>query len=151
MAHAAAAPIDQKTIERYQRDFYSQTDVVYRFGVVLTGSRDGAERLTEDTFRSIIEDFSEIKSGDDPVEVLLRFAWRSWQKISNERFHDWMQPTVNALRKLDREQRAALYLVDMIGVNPKNTAVILEASEREVRENLAVARRRLTTGEISLL
>lgn len=150
MANGATAPVDQRALDRYQNDFYVHSDLVYRFGVVLTGSREGAERLTEETYRSLIDDFGKVKANANPVDMLMVLAWQAWNRIKSERFHEWSHPTLNALRKLSTDERASLYVIDMVGISPKDAARLFGSNERAVRMSLASARRRLVSGEISL-
>lgn len=150
MANGAAAPVDQRALDRYQNEFYEHTDLVYRFGVILTGSREGAERLTEETFRALIDDFARVKATVNPLDLLMVLAWQAWNNIKSERFQDWSQPTVNALKKMSLNERAVLYVVDMVGIDPADAAKMFGSNERTVRASLATARRRLAAGEISL-
>lgn len=150
MAIGAVAPVDQRALEQYQTDFYEHADLIFRFGVILTGSRDGAERLTEETYRLLIAELSNLMSEKNPKNYLIMLAWRAWHKIQSERFHEWSHPTVNALRKLDLNERAALFAVDMAGILPATAATLLGQSEREIRVSLASARKRLASGEVSL-
>ncbi|MCX6123544.1 MAG: hypothetical protein NTV34_02165 [Proteobacteria bacterium] len=150
MANGAAAPVDQKTLDRYLGEFYEHTDLVYRFGALLTGSRDGAERVTEETFRQLILELAEVSPSANAMETLMKRTWQTWNKIRSERFHAWVHPTVSSLGKLDHEVRASIYLVDFVGFSPREAATILESSEREVRICLAGGRKRLVSGEISL-
>ena len=143
MSNGASKPVDPERLELYQSEYYERTDLVYRFGLVLTSSRDGAERITEETFRLLLEEFSGVKSSADAVALLMALTWRAWQKLKSERFHEWAQPTLNTLKKLNTDERAAVYTVDIVGLLPKDAAAILGASEKEVRMTLASARHKL--------
>jgi DNA-directed RNA polymerase specialized sigma24 family protein len=150
MASGAVASLDQRALERYQKDFYQYADLVYRFGVILTSSKAGAERLTEETFRELIEGFGQIKANANPIEVLIKFSWKAWGRVRTESFHPWNNPTVSALKPLDEDERAALYIVDMIGISVKEAAQIIGSSESHIRRSLAGARGRFVSGAISL-
>lgn len=150
MANGAATPVDQQALDRYQDEFYRHTDLVYRFGLVLTCSRDGAERLAEETFRRLIDDFARVPTAANASEYLLGLAWQVWDSLKSERFHSWNQPTLTALKVLSAEERAAVFIVDIAGVTPRDAAQKLSMSERDLRRSLATARKRLTTGEITL-
>lgn len=147
----ALKAFSQESLDRYQNDYYVHTDVVYRFGVVLTGSREGAERLTEETFRRLLEDLDKIKANVVPVDLLMALAWQSWNSIQGQTFHPWSQPTVISLLKLKTEERASLYIVDMVGFSLEKAAKLMGASEVDVRVALSAGRRRLVSGDITVL
>jgi hypothetical protein len=148
MTNSPAAPISPHVLERYQRDFYTNTDLVFRFGLVLTVSREGAERITEAVFARLVEGFDRLPKNTDPLKHLLSLTWNSWMDLRGERFHEWNSPVVASLKALKPDERACLFLVDMAGLNAEQSAVLMTMSEKDVRIALAAARRRLAKGEI---
>ena len=146
----ASKSVDQRVLDRYQNDYYVHTDLIYGFGVVLSGSREGGERLTEATFKLLLEDFDRLKSNVNPVDHLLKTAWNAWAQLRSDSFHPWNHPTVVSLSRLGVDDRAALYMVDMVGLNPAAAAALMEASETDLRLSLANARKGLVSGEISI-
>ncbi len=146
----AVKPVDQRVLDRYQNDYYVHTDLIYRFGVVLSGSREGAERVTEETFRRLLEDFDKLKSNVNPVDHLMLLAWQAWTSLRQGAYHPWNQPTIASLCKLSVDERAALYVVDMVGFSAVNAAKLMDTSEIDLRLALAEARRKLVDGSISL-
>lgn len=143
MSNGANKPVDPERLELYQSEYYEKTDVVYRFGLVLTSSRDGAERITEEAFRLLLEDFNTVKPSTDATALLMALTWRAWIKLKSEKFHEWSQPTLQAIKNLSVDERAALYVVDMAGVEPKDAATLIGTSEKELRSVLAAARQKL--------
>ena len=148
MSNAAIKPVDPERLELYQSEYYERTDLVYRFGLVVTNSRDGAERITEEAYRLLLEDFSSVKASTEAPALLLALTWKAWNKLKSERFHEWAHPALAMLKKLNTDERAAVYVVDMAGVEPKDAATILGASEREIRITLASARQKLTADTV---
>jgi DNA-directed RNA polymerase specialized sigma24 family protein len=146
----AEKAVDQRFLDRYQNDYYVHTDQIYRFAVVLTGSREGAERVTEEAFRRLLENFERSKPHPNPLEQLLSLAWKSWNTLSTSVFHPWSQATISSLGKLTIDERSALYVVDVAGFSPQVAAKITETSEASLRLALAAARKHLVAGEISL-
>lgn len=150
MSNSPAKPIDPQRLELYLSEYYERTDVVYRFGLVLTGSRDGAERITEEAFRQLLEEFDSVKPSTEATNLLMALTWKAWNKLKAERFHDWSQPTLNALKTFKIEERAALYVVDMVGIGAKDAASVMGTKEQDVRKALAKARQKLTAGEVKV-
>lgn len=144
MSNAAIKPVDPERLELYQSEYYERTDLVYRFGLVLTSSRDGAERITEEAYRLLLEDFNSVKVSTEAATLLLVLTWKAWNKLKSERFHEWIHPSLMMLKQLNTDERAAIYVVDMAGVEPKDAATIVGTSEKEIRMTLAGARKKLT-------
>ena len=150
MSNGVNKPVHPQRLELYQSEYYERTDVVYRFGLILTGSRDGAERITEEAFRQLLEDFDSVKPATDAVGLLMALTWKAWNKLKTERFHEWSQPTLNALKKFTPKERAALYVVDMVGLSVKDAASVMGTIDQDVRKALATARQKLTLGEVKV-
>lgn len=150
MGQGAAKQVDQKLLELYLSEYYERTDLVYRLGVVLTTSRDGAERFTEETFRLLTANFEKLRGVSNPSEYLFELGWRAWGTLKSERFHEWSHPFVAAIRPLQIGERVAMFAVDMLGLEPAVVARVTGQAETDLRKHLASGRRRLTNGEIKL-
>lgn len=134
-------------LERYQQDFYSQTDLVYRFGMILTLSKDGAERVTELTFNRLVEEFASLKSSIDPVKYLLERAWKTWLGFKGEKFIESTSALAKSLKTMTLDERVAMFLIDMVGLKVQEAAFLTNTSEKDSRLALASGRQRMTKGE----
>ncbi|MCX6118039.1 MAG: hypothetical protein NT027_10890 [Proteobacteria bacterium] len=146
----AGKPIDQKVLDRYQSDYYVHTDLIFRFGVSLTCSREGGEKLVERTFSLLLDELTKVKGSNSPIDHLLSLSWQAWSQLRGENFHPWNHVLVSSLAKLDVDERAALYIVDMVGYSTTNAAKLMECSEKDLRIALASARASLVTGVVAV-
>ena len=130
--------------------YYERADMVFRFGALLSLSREGGERLTEETFKSLIEDFSQVKSGTSPVVLLMALAWKAWNKLKGQKFHEWKLPVLQSMKTLGVEQRAALFAIDVAGLEIDEAAKIFGTSDDLVRLMLAKGHRHLAESAINV-
>jgi hypothetical protein len=88
MAQGLTNGFTEKQLALYMDQYYERADVVFRFGALLSLSREGGERLTEEVFRLLLQDFSQVKSNTAPAVLLMALAWKAWAKVKAEKFHE---------------------------------------------------------------
>ena len=150
MALGSAGAFNEKQVALFSDEYYERSDMVFRFGAILTLSREGGERLTEETFRLLIEDFQKVSPSSNAVYLLLALAWRAWQKIKAERFHEWQNPMLQSIKGLPMEARAVLFASEVAGLELSEIAKIFGTDESQVRRQLAVANKYLTATTIKV-
>lgn len=148
MAQSLTNGFNEKQLALYMDEYYERADLVFRFGALLTVSRDGAERLTEETFQFLLQDFSQVKSDTSAQTLLMALAWKAWNKIKSEKFHEWNAPVLQSMKSLGIEQRAALFAIEMAGLELSDAARIFRSDEKTVRTLLAGAQKYLATSSI---
>lgn len=150
MAQSLTNGFSGKQLELYMNEYYERSDLVFRFGALMTVSREGAERLTEETFRLLLDDFPKTGSQASPQQVLMNLAVKAWKKVKAEKFHDWNSPVLQSMKALGEDQRAALYLVEMAGLEMKDAAKLLGCDESKFRLLLAGAQKFLATNSVKV-
>ena len=148
MVVGIAKPLDEKRLSLYSNEYYERTDVVYRFAAVLSMSRDGAERVTEEVYRMLLADFERVSPSTDAVSLLMALTWKAWQKLKSERFNEWAIPLMATLKTMSIESRAVLYVVDMVGMDADEAAKVFGTDEKSVRKLLSDARNRMASGSL---
>lgn len=150
MTHGLANAFSEKQVALYTDEYYERSDLVFRFGALLTCSREGGERLTEETFRLLIEGFVRLPEGSNAVQILMSKAWKAWGKIKSERFHEWNNPVLQSMKPLSVDARAALFASEIAGLEIRDIAQILGDDDQSVRRKLAEAHKFLATSAISV-
>jgi len=150
MAKGLTNGFSEKQLAIYISQYYERADLVFRFGALLSLSREGAEHLTEQTFRLLIEDFSQVKSNTSPEVLLMALAWKAWSKIKNDKFREWSVPILQSMKSIGVEQRAALFAVDIAGLEISDSAKIFNTTDAVIRQMLATGHKHLATATISV-
>lgn len=150
MAQGLTNGLSEKQLALYTNQYYEQADLIFRFGALLSLSREGGERLTEETFKNLIEDFSQVKSSANPMLLLMALSWKAWNKIKGQKFHEWKLPILQSMKSLGVEQRAALFAIDIAGLEIEEAAKIFGTSDMMVRQMLADAHKHLVLSSISV-
>jgi len=148
MAQGLTNGFTEKQLALYSSQYYERADLVFRFGALLTLSREGGERLTEEVYRALLQDFSQVKSSTSPVVLLMALAWKAFNKIKTQKFHEWNLPILQSIKALGVEQRAALYAIDIAGLEVGEAANLFSSSDAAVRQMLAEAQRYLAVNAI---
>lgn len=150
MAQGLTNGLSEKQLALYTNQYYERADLIFRFGALLSLSREGGERLTEETFKNLIEDFSQVKSSVNPLVLLMALSWKAWNKIKGQKFHEWKLPILQSMKSLGVEQRAALFAIDIAGLEIEEAAKIFGTSDTMVRQMLADAHKHLVLSAISV-
>lgn len=148
MAQSLTNGFSEKQLALYTDEYYERADLVFRFGALLTVSREGGERLTEETFRMLLQDFAQVKSETSAPTLLIALAWKAWNKIKSEKFHEWNAPILQSMKAISIEQRAALFAVEMAGLEVPDAAKLFGSDEKTIRKLLAGAQKFLSTTSI---
>jgi hypothetical protein len=148
MTQGLTQGLSEMQLALYTDEYYERSDLIFRFGALLSLSREGGERLTEETFHALIDDFSQVKSGTSPVVLLMALAWKAWNKIKGQKFHEWNLPILQSLKTLGVEQRAALFAVEVAGLEIDEAAKIFGTSDTLLRQMLAQANRHLAVNTV---
>ena len=148
MAKSLTNGFTEKQVSLYTDQYYERADLVFRFGALLTGSREGAERLTEETFRLLLDDFAQVKEDTSASLLLMALAWKAWAKIKSERFHDWSMPILQSVSGLGVEQKAAWFAIEMAGLEMFEAGKVFGTDENIVRKLLAEAQKFLAVSSI---
>jgi hypothetical protein len=150
MAQGLTNGLSEKQLALYTNQYYERADLIFRFGALLSLSREGGERVTEETFQALIEDFSQVKSGTSPSVLLMALAWKSWNKVKGQKFHEWKLPILQSMKNLGVEQRAALFAIDVAGLEIDEAAKIFGTSDTVVRQMLAQAHKHIAVTAINV-
>jgi hypothetical protein len=142
--------LDEKQLALFVDQYYVKLDMVYRFAALLSLSFVGAERITELTFRTLLERFSSLKSEANSRAALIGLCWNSYLSVRQETFPPATGSAVMQLKSLSVEQRAILMLTDDLSLDPKAVAQIFSIDETRVRRLLAQARQRLVQDGLNL-
>jgi DNA-directed RNA polymerase specialized sigma24 family protein len=148
MSKGPSNAFTEKQVALYTDEYYERADLVFRFGALLTCSREGGERLTEEAFRLLVEDFARIDGGMAPVPVLMSKAWIAWSHIKSERFHEWKSPILQSMKALGVQQRAMLFASEVAGLEMSEMGSIFGCDESTIRRALAEAHKFLATAAI---
>ena len=148
MAKSLTNGFTEKQVTLYTDQYYERADLVFRFGALLTGSREGGERLTEETFRLLLDEFAQVKEETSASLLLMALGWKAWNKIKTERFHDWNVPILQSMKSLGIEQKAALFAIEMAGLDIKEASKIFGSDENTVRRLLADSQKHLAVSSI---
>ena len=149
MAEGRGASFNEKQLALYLDEYYELADLIFRFGALLTLSREGGERIVDETYKLLIDDFPNIKANSKPTVVLMTFAWSAWKKIGNEKFHEANTPIIQSMKRLAVNQRAILFAVELAGLNLREVSKAFGlADEKSVRNDLADANQFLALNEI---
>lgn len=149
MAEGRGASFNEKQLALYLEEYYELADLIFRFGALLTLSREGGERIVDETYRLLIEDFPNIKANSNPTVVLMTIAWSTWKKMGNEKFHEANTPIIQSMKRLAVNQRAILFAVELAGLNLREVSKVFGLpDERSVRNDLADANQFLAINEI---
>ena len=150
MAQGLTNGFSGKQLELYTTDYYERSDLVFRFGALMLISREGAERLTEEAFRYLVEDFSKLSAAQVPQKALMECAIKAWKKLKQERFHEWQSPILQSLKSLGEDQRLALFLVEIAGLEFSDAARIMGLDNMKFRSLLAGAQKFLATNAVKV-
>jgi hypothetical protein len=148
MTKGPSNAFSEKQVALYTDEYYERSDLVFRFGALLTCSREGGERLTEETFRLLVEDFAKIHEGQSAVSVLMAKAWKAWKTVKSERFHEWNNPILQSMKGLAVDHRAVLFASELAGLEIRDIGPIFGIDESTVRRSLAEAHKFLATSAI---
>lgn len=150
MAQSLTNGFSEKQLALYTDEYYERADLVFRFGALLTVSREGAERLTEETFRMLLQDFSQVKPDALAPKILVNLAWKAWNKMKSEKFHEWNAPILQSMKGLGVEQRVTLYVIEMAGFDISEAARLLGSDDVTIRRMLSEAQKYLATATIRI-
>lgn len=149
MADGRGTSFNEQQLALYLDEYYERADLIFRFGALLTLSREGGERMVDETFRLLIEDFPNIKTNSKPTMILMTLAWSAWKKISHEKFHESNTPIFQSMKRLAVNQRAILFAVELAGLSLRDVSKAFGiADEKDVRNELADANQFLAINEI---
>jgi hypothetical protein len=150
MAQSLTNGFTGRQLELYTSEYYDRSDLVFRFGALMTVSRDGAERVTEEAFRFLVEDFSTFSAEPSAHKVLMTCALRAWKKLRQEKFHEWKSPILQSLKPLAEEPRLALFLVEIAGLQIDEAASLMGSDVTRFRTTLAAGQKFLATNMITV-
>lgn len=150
MAQSLTNGFSGKQLELYTNEYYERSDLVFRFGALMTISREGAERLTEEAFRHLVEDFSKLSAEGAAQKALMTCAMKAWKTVKQEKFHEWKSPILQSMKQLGEEQRIALFLVEVAGLELADASRIFGCDESKFRALLAGAQKFLAINSVKV-
>lgn len=152
MATPAKKPYNESLINFYDEHLVGHADTVYRFAFALTLSLDGALRCVRHTYQQLASHLDKIVGGTEAnaTFVLISEAWKAYHDLKNQKYQEGQSAVTKALKPLSLEARAALIAVDVAGLSATEAARALGWNEKDLRTNLAGARRSLMTGALEL-
>jgi DNA-directed RNA polymerase specialized sigma24 family protein len=80
----------------------------------------------------------------------MALAWKSWNKVKGQKFHEWKLPILQSMKNLGVEQRAALFAIDVAGLEIDEAAKIFGTSDTVVRQMLAQAHKHIAVTAINV-
>ena len=150
MAESRSSSFSERQLALYLEEYYELADLIFRFGALLTLSREGGERIVDETFALLVADFVNIKTSANPTFILMSLAWKAWRKVSNEKFHEWDLPILKSMKSLYVNQRAILFALEVAGLDLREAASVFGGDEHANRSDLAEANRFLALNEIRI-
>lgn len=163
MSHAAKQ-YDSSMLSYYDEELVAQADVAYRFAFALTLSLDGAQQCVQAAFKNLASNLDNTRTaghgedtlaqakspGNDPASIVIKSCWEAFKRLQSQRFAVGQSSVTRALISLSVEARAALIAVDVVGLSPRDSALALGWSEKDLRLHLAAARRSLMKTHLDL-
>jgi RNA polymerase sigma factor (sigma-70 family) len=159
------APLSQA--RRFEDFFEAESRTLYRRLCLVTGNREEAEEVMQDSFISVLERWDRVGAMDNPTGYLYRTAFHEVHKRSRRaaravRHVALRRPDVDefaaaedreivrrALGKLSRRQRVAVVLTELLGYSSEEAGAIMGARPVTVRvlasQGRATMRRMLGT------
>lgn len=140
---------DESTLDYFESEILTRADLVYRFGIAITGSTEQSQNLVTATFQSVTKEFSKfIRIRDFNVTgYLLAECWRVYSTQGRSGYQGLNDETQKLVSTLPTESRVTLYAVDVAGLTPADAARAFGTSEKDVRVKLAAARRALLSSQ----
>jgi RNA polymerase sigma-70 factor (ECF subfamily) len=149
----------------FEAFFSKEWDRLFRAALLLTGSKQEAEDLTQGTFLKLLERWDALDPEGDLQAYLFRTALNAYRslyrrsRLAAQRVLPWGRPgedpfelvaerdlAVRSLLTLTPRQRAAVILTGVEGFDYEQTAAILGVKQTTVRVLVAQARARLERG-----
>ena len=136
------APTDDDNSGATPAGFIAHLDAVYAFAFALTSQRDLAEELTDHVYRDVTRELWSTLGGHSLRNRLLARCLA----IFDERFRQASRPVADRhgdaagiqtlLRALPRDERAAVALVDQLGLSYADGAIVFGSTVSEFRASL---------------
>ena len=140
-----AKQYDEALVNFYEEQLVSHADTAYRFAFALTLSLDGAAKCTKKTFQHFSANLEKAHGNGDANTTMLLIAetWKAVQEAKGQKFAEGQSAVTKVLKPLSLEARAALAAVDVAGLPPADAARALGWAEKDLRMQLAKARKAL--------
>jgi RNA polymerase sigma-70 factor (ECF subfamily) len=155
--------------QRFEEFFLAEHERLYRALCLMTGSRDEADEVLQDSFLRLWERFDRMEQVHDPRAYLYRTAMNAFRSRYRSRVRrmkhaiaarepdDAFGPiedrdvVVRALRQLTPQQRAAVVLTGLLGYSSEEAGRMLGMKPSTVRALSTRAREAMRTkiGEVS--
>jgi len=141
---------DEALITYFVENVCGEADAVYRFAIALTLSPDGARRCVEKVFEEISDNLEEHYRSRNLHKVLAAECWKAFSSLKKRGFKEGQSAVTKALKPIPEKARAALVAVDVLGLKPEEAADAFAWEEKEMRVNLAQARKHLVSEKLEL-
>ncbi len=150
MAVSPKKQFDESLINYYDEKVVTHADTVFRFAYALTLNFDTAFKCVKGAFNVTADHLEEVRRAPDGSELylLIRECWKICQKAEEQKPRGTPTPVVELFRKMDRLDRAALVVTDIVGLDAADGAKALGFQEKDFREHLARGRRALLTSTL---
>ncbi len=150
MAATQKRQFDESLISYFDEKVMAHADTTFRFAYAMTLNFDTAFKCMKDAFKITADHLEEVRRAPEGSELylLIRECWKSCQKATEQKPRGNPTPVVDFFAKLDRLDRAALVVTDIVGLDPQDGAKALGFQEKEFREHLARGRRALLTSTL---
>ncbi len=140
---------DEALINYFIEAVCGEADPVYRFAFVLTLSLDGAHAVVEKVFEEIAASLESHYKTQALPPLIVAETWKAYEILKKNGYKEGHSAVIKALKKIPEKARAALFSVDVIGLQAPDAAQAFGWDEKELRHNLAVARKELMTSSVS--
>ena len=101
-------------------------------------------------FEEVAASLEEHHRSENLHQVLAAECWKAFSSMKKQSFKEGQSAVTKTLKPLTEEARAALVAVDVLGLKPEEVAEAFKWEEKEVRTNLAKARKHLVSEKLEL-
>ena len=133
--------LDQSLIDLYEDEYLRYADLAKQFAFALTLSQKKAFEVTKAAYARVVSNMSQQHTSSQKKQAVLKAVLHESKNLSQSTATDAEPSLVQVFKKLDLEQRAVTYLVDVVGFLVEEVArIFLQKSESDVRAIIAACR-----------
>ncbi len=135
---------DEKLVNFYLEELYPQADLLYRLSFILTLNLDLARKCLDTVYQEITNDLAMVtNNGEIAKLILIKTCWRAFKKLGVSSMKVGQSPIALTFEGMSIEERAAVGMVDVMGLSVDEAKGVLEIEEGVLRKNLAAGRQHL--------
>lgn len=134
-----ATSLGDSKLSFFSDEVIDRSDLAYRFALALVLDKMTAFNLVKKTFSNVVADIEKYMAQEDLLHALLTAVWTQYSK---------RKPASGSLKfvglnQLPVEQRAAVFLIDVVGFSHDKVAEVLSLELSETEELIGKSRQYL--------